>query len=190
MLGNLGMVDKFASDLLRLFNHMHGDAVSDRVTAIVSAAYIETHLTDLIRERMNGLTPEISNRMFGDFGYLNEFARKLDLAFALQILPAMLFEDARLIGRIRNKFAHRLEVDSFEHEKVRDIVDKLKTGSHGVTQIIDGVESRIDADWARHKRFTTAALGVASSIMHMHIKETPYIFVDEATPSDGGRIGP
>lgn len=171
------MSDEFAKDFLLLHTMIFDDGSADRIVAIVCAAYIEKYLVDVIAEYFPGLDSRLKKSVFDETtGMAGTLGKRLDLAMALNSIPPSVHSDGLLIGRIRNKFAHHLEVTSFEDPKVRDLVDQLQTGRGVTVNNGDGTTSEYDADWDRATRFRHAASGVCSSIMHRHIKEYPYSY--------------
>lgn len=120
------MANEYAEDFMKLFNMTEREVAIPRVTAIICTAYIENHITDLIRQRMPGLNASLTKSLFNDaHGSLGSCSTKIDVAQALGVIDENTAEDARLIARIRNRFAHQLHVEDFEHPKVRDLVDSL-----------------------------------------------------------------
>ena len=171
------MANEFARDMLRVFNIMHIDKSEPRVVAIVTAAYIENYLTGLLKEKMPGLTSALATRLFrpGE-GAIGSLARKIDMARALSVLTPREADEAVRIARIRNRFAHNLDVDNFDHEEVAPLIDAL-TSSRGVSILHeDGTETPVDKNWDRARRFTNAALGLCVIIMGRHITEHPFSY--------------
>lgn len=185
------MSDEFAKDFLALHNMVFSEGSEDRVVAIVCAAYLERHLVDYIAEFFPGLNPALKKSMFDETtGMAGTLGKRLDLANALNAITPGTYSDGLLIGRIRNKFAHHLEVTSFEHPKVRDLVDNLQTGRDILIDDGDGTSSNYDAGWDRATRFRTAATGVCSTLMHHHIKEHPYSYSSGASAIGTGMKPP
>lgn len=169
------------ADLMRLWNITNAANVEPRVVAIVCTAYIENHIGALLFEKMPALTPHLKKAIFGDTGPLAAIGDKIDVALALGCINETLAADAKRIAKIRNKFAHTITVDHFDHEKVRDVVDQLQTGRGVIARYEDGSESEYGKDWTRTERFRAAALGVCAQIMHLQIPdhEYPLIFTAE-----------
>jgi len=169
---------EFARDMLKVFNLSQEENANPRVVAIVVGAYIEDYLTGLIKKKLPGLNSALSDRIFRPSeGALGSLARKLDMARALEVLNADTCKEAVLIARIRNRFAHKIEVDSFDHPEVAELIDSLQSG-RGVTVTKDGVSGPLDAGWTRKDRFTNSALGICAVIMSGHLPGTPYLYQD------------
>jgi hypothetical protein len=179
------MADEFARDLILLYELYVSPETDARVKAIVCAAYIEDHITGLIREKMPGLTPVLTKKIFSETGPLGTIGNKIDAAQALCVIETKIAEDARLIARIRNRFAHEIRVDNFDHPRVKDLVDKLQSGRGLKVQHKDGRESPLDKDWDRSTRFIVGAMSVCGMIMQRHIKKFPYSFTAPMTKIGG-----
>lgn len=95
---------------------------TDRACGILAGAFLEELLEELVRRHMVESLPE---DLFAKYGPLSSFAGKIDLAFALDLLSTSEFTDLHRIRRIRNIFAHSLEVLRFDSSPVRDHVDQL-----------------------------------------------------------------
>jgi hypothetical protein len=78
----------------------------DRLLALVSALLVEEAIDTLLRELMPGYGKLLENIGF-------TFSLKIDVLRALHLVPFRLIANADLIRKLRNEFAHYLEVDSF-----------------------------------------------------------------------------
>lgn len=153
------------------------DRCEDRVAAITCAAYIERHIVEVIAKYFPGMTAPLKKAFFDETsGMVRAYGNKLDMARALDAITPGAYSDGKLIGRIRNKFAHDINVMSFEHEKVRDLVDQLQTGRSSQIDNGDGTFSQYDDGWDRGTRFRMVALGVCTQLLHLHIKEYPFSY--------------
>ena len=123
------------------------------------------------------MTPTLKKAFFDETnGMVRAYGNRLDMAKALNAITPGAYHDAKLTGRIRNKFAHNLDVDSFEHEKVRDLVDALdKDGKLEQSYAVGATTDEI-IEWGRTEKFIKIALGVCMQILHLHIKEYPFSF--------------
>lgn len=180
------MPDRFGPDLLRVISTSSGKGVDHRVIAIVFAAYIEDYITGALKRKMPGLNSALSNRMFrpGE-GAIGSLSRKLDMARALEVLTPALCKDAVLVARIRNRFAHRLEVDSFDHPEVANLVDGLQSGRNLAVTYIDGRSHPLDQGWTRKDRFIHAAGDISGAVMVRNIPEGE-VYSFSVTPEDLG----
>ena len=179
------MANEFARDILRVINFTEEKHAEPRVVAIIMAAYVEHYLTDLLKEKLPGLNSVIAARMFkpGE-GALGGLSRKIDMARALEILSAHEMREAILIARIRNRFAHKLEVDSFDHPEVVELVEKLTPTHKATIRNEKGEHIDLDIKKTRFTRFRSAGLALCFGIMQGHIKEHPFVYA-EPQPSSG-----
>lgn len=166
---------EFARDMLLLVNLVRSKP-EPRVLAIVMAAYVETHLEGVLKQKMPGLSHDLSKIIFkpGE-GALGALSRKINMARALQVLTPHYAREARLIGAIRNKFAHNLSVDDFDHPKVAPKVDDMTAAKRG--QIRQG-DKLVDIypGASRYLKFSDGGLAVCSSIMAGNVTEHPFVY--------------
>ena len=128
-------------DLLRVLNGMRASE-DPRAITILPCAYLELHLTTLLKNKMPGLTDaDLWNRFFGNMGFATEIAKKVYLAQAIGVLDSKLAKRISTIAKIRNKFAHRLDVNDFEHPDVAGLVDSLAATNSPDPQI------RVEGKW-------------------------------------------
>jgi hypothetical protein len=98
---------------------------SDRAAAIVGAAILETRLTQSIKGRTFS-DKTINERMFGSMGALGSLSAKIDLAYMLGIFNRDVHQDLHVVRRIRNRFAHHLDVTDFNSQSILDMCASLK----------------------------------------------------------------
>ncbi len=98
---------------------------SDRTVAIVSAAFVDNNLALAIMARFRHLSIAEQKHIFENRGVLSDFAGKIDLGYVLGIYESLVRDDLDNIRRIRNKFAHDLEVRAFDHAEVAALCEKL-----------------------------------------------------------------
>lgn len=95
---------------------------SERGQAVICHAYIE----DLLKECLK-------KRLIEDEGFLNSlkssisFKRLLTLCFITGIVTEEERQEIELLAKIRNKFAHNREINSFGIAGIPDICNKLRT---------------------------------------------------------------
>lgn len=102
---------------------------ADRSIAIVQGAVTEEGLRMALESYFPGGTtqPDVVNRLFDPMknGPLSNFGAKVDVAFALGILGNSARGTLKRVAEIRNLFAHRLDIGSFDHDDIRRLTDKL-----------------------------------------------------------------
>jgi hypothetical protein len=113
-----------AVDWLDVLHEMdHGD---DRAVAVVAASFLENNLAMSIMARFRELTEPERKALFGDDRtVLGTFSAKIEIGYALSLFDGDVKRDLDTIRTIRNRFAHHLEVRTFDHPDVRDLCDNL-----------------------------------------------------------------
>jgi hypothetical protein len=106
---------------LAFYNHD-----SNRAVAVVWPAIVENRLTDALRAYMRP-DEKIANELFRPEGALGTFAQKIKLGYMLGLYQEDLKDDLVLLAKIRNAFAHRVDITAFEVSPVRDWMDNMTT---------------------------------------------------------------
>ncbi len=104
---------------------------TDRGVAVLAAAYLEWRVRQSI-ECCLPVWDKEARCIFGTDTQPGELSFKYQakMAYCLKLIGPISLADVDRIGRIRNKFAHRTSVQSFDHEAVRDLCDELRTPEH------------------------------------------------------------
>jgi hypothetical protein len=106
---------------LAFYNHD-----SNRAVAVVWPAIVENRLTDAFRAYMRH-DEKVANELFRPDGALGAFGQKIKLGYMLGLYGQDLNDDLVLLTKIRNAFAHRVDITGFEVSPVRDWMDKMTT---------------------------------------------------------------
>ena len=107
------------------------DAVSElyvekpRAAAVVGGAILDAVIHETLKARLpvEGRTRDGLLNPAG--GRLGDVDTKTKLLYVLGVLSKPAFTDAQLIGSIRNKFAHRLEISTFDDPIIVDLCNEL-----------------------------------------------------------------
>ena len=110
-------------DFMTILGEM--DSPNNRAAAIVAAAFTENNLALAIAARFRILKDDEQKHIFENRGVLSDFANKIDMGFALGIYAVQVRDDLDNIRRIRNDFAHHLEVRDFDHVKIAAMCERL-----------------------------------------------------------------
>lgn len=103
------------------------EAQTDRAVAIVGCAFLDTRIEKALRLHfVSGLSNNTLKALFGPTDPLGTFSGKVHVAHALGLIGEESFADLKLIGKIRNKFAHRLEITNFADPYIADLCSKLQ----------------------------------------------------------------
>lgn len=100
---------------------------TDRSAAIVAAAFVEDYLTIAIRAAAQEDHKLLENA-FSPEGVFGSFGLKIKIGFMLGLYDPQLRKELEALAKIRNRFAHRRTVDSFEGSEVCNLVHKLVAG--------------------------------------------------------------
>lgn len=95
---------------------------SDRGCVIFGTALLSESLEELLRAsfRRGPEDAKLIDSLFEGYAPLSTFSAKLQLAYALGILPRHLREKIELVRRIRNEFAHESGPLSFDDSRCAD----------------------------------------------------------------------
>ena len=120
------MTSDHVQDLITTLEQTGARQINDRVCAIISAAFIEGCLGDLIATKMQSLSGTLRKKLFEGTGALSTSVARIDVAFGLGIIPKKWYDDLILIARIRNRFAHNVSISSFEDGDIPVLIGKMR----------------------------------------------------------------
>jgi hypothetical protein len=89
------------------------EATSDRVTAIVSAAFIEERVRDAISSRLLRDSKRVK-KLFDPDGPIGTYDAKVLLGYLIGIYVDETRKNLEAIGKMRNRFAHRPRIAKFD----------------------------------------------------------------------------
>jgi hypothetical protein len=102
-------------------------SLADRAAAIVAGALLDVRLETALRLKLRNAPiskgESVQSRMFEVRGALNSFSVKIDLGFMMGMYSDGARRDMTLINKVRNQFAHRLDVSTFD--SVKDLCANL-----------------------------------------------------------------
>lgn len=90
---------------------------SDRGCALFAAAYLDKALSDLLYVHLVA-SKTIEKDLFEGTSPLSTFSSRITLSFYLGLISESCRRDLDLIRKIRNDFAHKISVKSFDQEKI------------------------------------------------------------------------
>lgn len=99
------------------FTRMFRDEESDRALAVVGGAFLDSVLENILIEFLIDDEKEVGELLRYDQP-MGTFGGRVRAAYCLGLLREAIFDDLRIVGRIRNKFAHDLSA-SFEDKQIR-----------------------------------------------------------------------
>jgi DNA-binding MltR family transcriptional regulator len=100
---------------------------SDRVIAIVGAAYLDSLLEQLLLAIFVSDIEEVRKLLSPDRP-LGSTVPRYQLAYCLGLIEKQELEDLKTIAKIRNKFAHNYQIKSFNDGRVKDLLAQLHYG--------------------------------------------------------------
>jgi len=100
---------------------------TDRGLAVLMTGFLEYRVRRAIKQAMN-VWDKHAESIFGTDSSPGELSFKYQcrMAYGMGLIGPVTLADLDRVGRIRNKFAHRPTVKSFDHEAVRDLCDELE----------------------------------------------------------------
>lgn len=115
-------MEKYLADCDELESFYQHD--SNRAVAVVWPAIVENRLTDLLRL---ALVPEPKEfrELFDPGKAIGNFGTKIRLAYLCGLIDKSTCNDLRLLAKIRNKFAHEVNVKDFEEEPIKNWLDSM-----------------------------------------------------------------
>jgi hypothetical protein len=97
---------------------------SDRVCAIVAAAYFEDRLAQTLRVALQP-NDDIANRLLKGYGPLATFSAKIDVGHMMGMYSEAYRRTMYTLKDIRNAFAHQSNKTTFKTDKVRGLCSNL-----------------------------------------------------------------
>ncbi len=129
---------------------------SDRAAAILGGVFLDRHLRNLIAHFLMEEEKEV-NLLLGSDKLLDrpltDFSARGRAAYCLGLITKDQYYDLRMIGRVRNYFAHHLHGLSFGDEKIRSWCDALKIPKKLIP----------DASFSPREAFLVGAYSLATS---------------------------
>lgn len=118
------------------------DLATDRAAAICGGAYVERALEQALRYHLH-YDPDQHDKVFRVSGFLGTFDAKIRTAYLSMMIGLEFFNDLLIIKDIRNRFAHQLDVKSFNDDFPREKVRNLSFLSIGAqfTKVLQGREA-------------------------------------------------
>ncbi|MBN1506247.1 MAG: hypothetical protein JW955_05350 [Sedimentisphaerales bacterium] len=97
----------------------------ERVEGIVAISMFDSYLEQLLRSVM--IDDGIVTKLMSDGQALQSFSIKRRLVYALGLIPKPVEKDLDSLNKIRNAFAHEVDVTSFDTAPVRNLCENLST---------------------------------------------------------------
>jgi hypothetical protein len=111
--------------------------------AIVGAAALDNSLELVLLTKMRRLSRDMKDRIFDGYGPLSSFAAKIDIAYALEIIPREFYDSLRIINKVRVRFAHSKQFVSFQDPEISAMIDSLPNLDLAITDRTDRFVKKI-----------------------------------------------
>jgi hypothetical protein len=108
---------------------------SDRAVAIIAAVILEQYITAAIRRRWCN-NSKVAEAMLRVDGALGNLGPKIDLAHLMGLISVDGHKDMTLIKKIRNRFAHYLDVDTCDAPLIKGWCCDLTHFEHFVLKFV------------------------------------------------------
>ncbi|MEB3121109.1 MAG: hypothetical protein VKL41_07780 [Snowella sp.] len=129
---------------------------NDRAIAIVGAAFLDTLLEHILVNFLADDEKEVKKMLKYDQP-LGTYGNRITMAYCLGLIGKIIRDDLRLVGRIRNRFAHDLYA-SFNDEKIQSWCKSLKW--HRIAILIESPSEATARDLFQ--------VGVNQIVAHLH----------------------
>ncbi len=148
---------------------------NDRAIVIVGSAFLDAMLTDILTNFLVDDAKEVG-KLLRPEGAIGSFGARISTCYCLGLVGQTVTADLRLVAKIRNRFAHEVDVQ-FSDSRIRAWCEALQWHRFsmmadpppeattrdlfqvGVHQLVTFLNGR--ADLARHERRLTSKDGVA-----------------------------
>ena len=119
----LGRHHRFQQALAE-FTAMFAADTNERSIALVGATFLDTTLEDILRNFLVDDEKEVTRLLEPD-QVLGTYGSRTTVVYCLGLIPKIIRDDLRLVGKIRNRFAHDLNA-SFDDDPIRSWCLSLK----------------------------------------------------------------
>ncbi|OJV11832.1 MAG: hypothetical protein BGO12_08400 [Verrucomicrobia bacterium 61-8] len=106
------------NDALREFTMLFQEEKNQRAAVIVGVAYLDLLLENILVNFFADDEKEVEALLKNDRP-LGTYGSRISLAYCLGLFGKIIRDDLRLVGRIRNRFAHDFRA-SFEEERIKN----------------------------------------------------------------------
>ena len=114
-------------DFAGLFDY---DDPSDRAIAVVGSAFLDMLLSDILREFLVDDAKEVE-QLLAPEGPLGTFGSRVRACYCLGLIGPVIAADLRLVGKIRNQFAHELQT-TFSDQRISQWCKSLQWHKHAL----------------------------------------------------------
>lgn len=142
----------YVDEVLEFRSSLSGE--TDRGCALMAAAYLADQLERLLRHTLVDDQAAV-DELFRHLGPLSSFSGRIELCYALGLLPAEARRDLHLVRKIRNDFGHVAKTLTFEEPAIAARCRELH-------------HSGREAEARPRAKFTSAVMGLCA-VIHFFI---------------------
>ncbi len=114
------------NDQMNMVDSYHKE--SDRAAAILAASFLDAYLAQFLKKFMVN-DQKVCDELLNGFGPLSTFSARRECAYAFGHIDEKRRNDIKYITKIRNKFAHNFEMNSFSDTPIPDLCKNLSTST-------------------------------------------------------------
>ena len=114
---------------------------SDRAVVLLASSYLDEILERLLSKRL--VPCKRTKALFSGYAPLATFSARIDIAFAVGIIPGHLARDLHIIRKLRNLCAHKADKLEFSSEEITQLCNSL-SHSHGPPRTDGSTGSKIN----------------------------------------------
>lgn len=137
------------------FNFERYIGSADRADAIVCATAIEMALRNITKRKIRNEPKYCDNVLSGIVEPVGKYGTLCDSALKLGLINDLVHSDVILIGKIRNRFAHNIEIGSYSDEPVssycRDLNFIVERGFDSLTDQVFSPGNQIDPPHVQYR---------------------------------------
>ena len=119
----LKLLDKMEMEEVLKFR-LHLDKETDRGSALMAAAFLDEFLKGLLQSFLIDDKKSFDDLISGN-GALSTFSSRIELCYLLGLIPTKVRRDLHLIRKIRNEFAHSMDIIDFNHPPIASRCNEL-----------------------------------------------------------------
>jgi hypothetical protein len=105
---------------------------NERAIAIVGAAFLDRLLADMLANFFVDDEKE-SGKLLASDGQLGQFSARITTCYCLGLIGETIKSDLRLVGKIRNRFAHEVQID-FSDPRIKSWCEALSWHRYAMGQ--------------------------------------------------------
>ena len=101
----------------------HYEGESDRAVVLLASSYLDAILERLLSKCL--VPCKRTKALFSGYAPLATFSARIDIAFAVGVIPNHLARDLHIIRKLRNLCAHKADKLEFSSEEIKDLCNNL-----------------------------------------------------------------